>query len=349
MAEPGEFTKRAFINGRIDLVQAESIIDLIRAKTDKAHQIALSQLTGKAAHELYQLETELYHILISIEAILDFPEEGIPEIQKSAILNQVLNLEKAFSTLIAKIDEGRKIRDGIMIVIAGQPNVGKSSLLNTFIQEERAIVTEIPGTTRDIIEAQIQLRGIPIRIIDTAGIRSTNNLIEKMGIEKTEQFLDQADLILFILDGSKNLTQEDREIAAKIQNKLVLTIINKTDLPQKISPIELKENGIIDYLELSLLTKKGFEQLEEKIVNLIGIGEISVDDRPLLSRIRHKKALQQGLAALSSFKEGLQSGLSEDLLAVDLRACLEAIGEITGKNVSEEVLQGIFAQFCIGK
>jgi tRNA modification GTPase len=349
LADPGEFTERAYLNGRIDLVQAESIIDLIRAKTEKAYQIALSQLTGKATQEINELEDRLYRILISIEAVLDFPEEGLPEPQKDQVLAQTTTIEDRFNELLLNIDEGRKIRDGIMIVIVGRPNVGKSSLLNTFLQEERAIVTEIPGTTRDIIEAQLQLQGILVRLIDTAGIRKTENPIEQIGIEKAEQYLQEADLILFIMDGSMPLTEEDRLIQQKVKGRQVLLIINKTDLPQQLKLEDLQDFQADNIIQLSLLTKTGFVQLEKTIMERVGLGQLVVDDRPLLSRIRHKQALKLALGALKSFSAGLRAGNSEDLLAVDLRSCLEAVGEITGKKVSDEVLHGIFAQFCIGK
>lgn len=350
LAGPGEFTERAYLNGRIDLVQAESIIDLIRAKTEKAHQIALSQLTGRATEEIAKLESAIYEILVSIEAVLDFPEEGIPEPQRDRLFDEVILLENEFKGLLNHIDEGRKLREGIMIVIAGRPNVGKSSLLNAFLQEERAIVTEIPGTTRDVIEAQIQIQGIPIRLIDTAGLRTTENLIEKIGIEKAEQYLSDADLILLLLDGSQELSAEDQLILNKIHGKPAIIVVNKMDLPQRLSLDELgslqTEYSIV---KLSLETKNGFSELEKILIEKVGLGKIAVDDRPLLSRVRHKRAIERGLAALESFHDGLKNHLSEDLLAVDLRACLEALGEITGKIVSDEVLHGIFAQFCIGK
>jgi tRNA modification GTPase len=349
LAEPGEFTQRAYLNGRIDLVQAESIIDLIRAKTEKAHQIALSQLTGQTTQEINRIEDSLYQILISIEAVLDFPEEGLPEPQKDKIIEQSLAIEEGFSQLLQDIDEGRKIRDGILVVIVGRPNVGKSSLLNTFLQEERAIVTEIPGTTRDIIEAQLQFQGIPVRLIDTAGIRRTENPIEKIGIEKAEQYMAEADLILFIVDGSQPVSDEDRIIQQKVKGRQVLLVINKTDLPQQLKPEDFVDFQSDNIVQLSLRTKDGVSQLEKKLISQVGIGKIAVDDRPLLSRVRHKQALERGLADLKSFRIALQAEISEDLLAVDLRSCLEAVGEITGKKVSDEVLHGIFAQFCIGK
>ncbi len=349
MAEPGEFTQRAFMNGRIDLVQAESIIDLIRAKTDKAHELALSQLTGKTSNALSQIENDLYQILITIEAALDFPEEGLPELQKEQISCQASNAHQKLATLLKGVEEGRKLRDGIKLVIVGRPNVGKSSLLNELIQEERAIVTAIPGTTRDIIEAPFQLRGVPIRLIDTAGLRETENVIEQIGIAKTEESIAQADLILFVLDGSQPLTTEDKQVIAKIKGRQVLVIINKTDLPQNLKREDLPWFDPDRIIELSLLTKNGLNTVEDRIVKLVGLGEINLDDRPLLSRIRHKQAIEQGVSALADFIDGLSMGRSEDLLAVDLRSSLNALGVISGKNVSNEVIHGIFEQFCIGK
>ncbi len=349
MAEPGEFTQRAFMNGRINLVQAESIIDLIRAKTDKAHELALSQLNGKTSKALIQIENDLYQILITIEASLDFPEEGIPELQKGQLLFAASQAHQKLTSLFEGVDEGRKLRDGIKLVIVGRPNVGKSSLLNELLQEERAIVTSIPGTTRDIIEASFQLRGVPIRLIDTAGLRETENVIEQIGISKTEDSILQADLILLVLDGSQPLTAEDNQVLTKIKGRQVLVIINKTDLPQVIKKEELTGFDPDRIIELSLVTKNGLKEVEEKIIKLVGIGEIALDDRPLLSRIRHKQALEEAISALADFSSGLSNGRSEDLLAVDLRSCLNSLGVISGKNVSNEVIQGIFAQFCIGK
>lgn len=349
LAEPGEFTQRAFINGKIDLVQAESIIDLIRAKTDKAHELALAQLTGRTTKALNKIEDDLYQILINIEAALDFPEEGIPDIQRAEMLQQATSIHQQLSYVLEGVDEGRKYRDGIKLVIVGRPNVGKSSLLNELLQEERAIVTPIPGTTRDIIEAPFQLRGVPIRLIDTAGLRETENVIERIGISKTEDYITQADLILLVLDGSQPLTAEDIQIIHRIKGFQVLTIINKTDLPQVLTRDSLPEYTPDRIIELSLLTKKGLEEIENKIIELIGLGNINLDDRPLLARVRHRQALEQSLFALNEFITGLSEGRSEDLLAVDLRSCLNSLGTISGKNVSNEILQGIFTQFCIGK
>ena len=349
LAEPGEFTQRAYLNGRIDLVQAEAIIDLIRAQTEQAHLLAVSQLNGRIAQKIEALETEVYQVLIAMEAVLDFPEEGLAEPDKDLILAQMTLVYQQLVELLANTAEGQKIRDGVLIVIVGRPNVGKSSLLNTFLQEEKAIVTEIPGTTRDIIEAQFQLRGVPIRLVDTAGFRETDNPIEKIGMAKAETYLKDADLILWVLDASQPLAQEDRTVAAKLHNKPVLAVINKTDLPAQMQRQELDSFNLPKILETSLLTGEGVGAIEQAIIDLVGLGQLKVDDRPFLARVRHKQALEQAISYLDNFTCGLNDNISEDLLAVDLRGVLEALGEITGKKVNEEVLHGIFAQFCIGK
>lgn len=349
MAEPGEFTQRAFLNGRIDLVQAESIIDLIRAKTDKAHELALSQLTGKTSELLSQIENDLYQILITIEATLDFPEEDILEPEIDQIHSQASQDLEKLKALLEGVDEGRKIQDGIKLVIVGRPNVGKSSFLNELAQEEKAIVTAIPGTTRDLIEAPLQLRGVPFRLIDTAGLRETENIVEQMGIAKTEQTIEQADLLILILDGSQPLTTEDERVIEKIKGRKALVIINKTDLPQVLTKRDLPWFNQEQIIELSLLTKKGVDSVKDRIIELVGLGEVKLDDRPLLSKLRHKQALEQAISALEDFISGLTAGKSEDLLAVDLRSSLDSLGIISGKNVSDEVIRGIFEQFCIGK
>lgn len=349
MAEPGEFTQRAFLNGRIDLVQAESIIDLIRAKTDKAHELALSQLTGKTSELLSRIENDLYQILITIEATLDFPEEDILEPEIGQIHTQASQALVKLKSLLEGVDEGRKIQDGIKLVIVGRPNVGKSSFLNELVQEEKAIVTAIPGTTRDLIEAPFQLRGVPFRLIDTAGLRETENVIEQMGIAKTEQSIEQADLLILILDGSQPLTAEDERVIEKIKGRKALVIINKTDLPQVLRKNDLPWFNQEQIIEISLLTKKGVDSVKDRIIELVGLGEVKLDDRPLLSKLRHKQALEQAISALEDFISGLTAGKSEDLLAVDLRSSLDSLGIISGKNVSDEVIRGIFEQFCIGK
>jgi tRNA modification GTPase len=349
LAEPGEFTQRAFLNGRIDLVQAEAVIDLIRAKTAKAHQLALNQLAGEPSRVIGRIEAALYDMLIHIEAVLDFPEEGIPDLQRAAMIDQSRELHGQLSAIYDRIDEGRKIKEGITLVITGRPNVGKSSILNALLGEEKAIVTPIPGTTRDLIEGFFQLQGVPIRLVDTAGLRPTDNPIEQIGIERARKLLDQADLVLFIVDNGAPFSEEDRAIAESLADKPVLLIVNKTDLPAQLDRAVLAHFQPLETVELSVVQRRGFERLEKAIIDLVGLGKLRLDDQPLLNSVRHKEALRQALDGLAAFREGMELSLTEDLLAVELRAVLAALGEITGKNVNEEVLHGIFAQFCIGK
>ena len=347
LAEPGEFTQRAYLNGRIDLVQAEAIIDLIRAKTEKAQQMALTQLTGQTTQAIFRIEAALYQILIAIEALLDFPEEGLPETKRQEVGDQVKLLGEQLTELLHNASKGQRLREGVLVAIIGPPNVGKSSLLNAFLEEERAIVTEIPGTTRDVIEAQLQLGGVPLRLVDTAGLRQTDNPIEQIGIAKAEAYLKTADLILLVLDGSQPLNSSDRELLLKFTTRQVLVVINKTDLPQCLTATDLPELNGSRILETSLKTGSGIAELLTAIQELLDLGRVQFDDTPLLSRVRHRQALESACAALEHFQKGWATGISEDLLAVDLRSCLEAIGAITGKNVSTEVIHGIFAQFCI--
>ncbi len=349
LAEPGEFTQRAFLNGRIDLVQAESIIDLIRAKSAAAHGLALNQLTGRASRQIDAIEGRLYQMLVAIEAVLDFPEEGIPETGRADLLAQANEIEGQLDEMYAAIDCNRKIRDGFSVVIAGRPNVGKSSLFNAFLQEERAIVTEIPGTTRDILEAELQLQGVLYRIADTAGLRVTDHPVERIGISKAEQLLEEADLILFVLDGGAALTEDDRRIAARLSGRRFIAVINKLDLPRRLDLDLLADFHPVEVIEISVKQEIGMDRLLAVLTGLVARGELELDDRITLSSPRHKAALASAGDALRSFSDGLQSGRTEDLLAIDLRSCLHAIGEITGKNVSEEVIKGIFANFCIGK
>lgn len=349
LAEPGEFTMRAFMNGRIDLVQAESIIDLIRAKSDKGHELALAQLTGKMTRKIYQLEAEVYELLIWMEAILDFPEDGIPEPERDRRLEQTVAWIEELRAMEKTVTEGQKIREGIRIALAGRPNVGKSSLLNAMIEEEKAIVTEIPGTTRDVIEVQFQLQGVPILLTDTAGLRDTDNPIEKIGIEKAKQAFESAQLILAVLDGSQPLDEADRFLLEQLDLTKTIIVLNKSDLSPYLTREDLISYGVNRVVATSALTGEGLKQLEQFVIQGVGLGELRIDDRPMLSRVRHKQAIFAATEALENFRTGLSAGRSEDLLAIDLRACLAALGEITGKNVDEHVLEGIFANFCIGK
>jgi tRNA modification GTPase len=349
LAEPGEFTKRAFLNGRIDLIQAEAVIDLIRARTAEAQQLALSQLAGRVSTELTAVEERIYYWLVAIEAALDFPEDGIPELARQELTTELPDLIGRLEQLLAGLEQGRRIRDGLLIVIAGRPNVGKSSLLNAFLAEDRAIVTEIPGTTRDLLEAELQWDGVPVRLVDTAGLHETENPVEQIGIAKARQALQEADLILLVFDGSRSLTAADRKLLRSFEGHPVLLIINKTDLPQRIRTADFTEFSILRILETSLISGNDITAIELAVREMVDLGRLQVSDAPLLSRLRHQQALKETLYALEAFQADLQAGFSEDILAVDLRTAAAALGSLTGKQVTSEVIEAIFAQFCIGK
>ncbi|GAW93652.1 tRNA uridine-5-carboxymethylaminomethyl(34) synthesis GTPase MnmE [Calderihabitans maritimus] len=351
LAEPGEFTKRAFLNGRIDLAQAESVIDIIRAKTDAGLDLALNQLQGKLSEKITNLRSELLEILAFVEASIDFPEEEIEELSEGELVSRCKKVKEEISKLIREADKGKVYREGLSTVIIGRPNVGKSSLLNALLKEKRAIVTDIPGTTRDIIEEIINVGGIPLRIIDTAGIRETEDVVEKMGVERSREFFAKADLVLFVLDAYTGITKEDIEIANMLRDKKAIVLINKIDLDEgRIDPAELRKLvGDKPYLKISATEEIGLEELENKILEMVFEGEVQVGEKTLVTRLRHKEALQKAQAHIMDALKSIEEGMPADLYAIDLKAAWEALGEITGETVEEDILDRIFAEFCIGK
>lgn len=350
LAEPGEFSKRAFLNGRLDLSQAEAIIDLIRAKSEKGLAVALNQLEGKLSKKIREQRQELLRILAHLEASIDFPEDEIETLSGEEIAE---SLQKLMAEIKAQADgfqAGKIYRDGIKTVIVGKPNVGKSSLLNALLKENRAIVTDIPGTTRDVIEETVQVGGIALRIVDTAGIRQTQDLVEKIGVEKSIALLHEADLILVVLDVTQGLTQEDREILRMVQDSgtKFIVLLNKIDLT------EVGELGELSSLEapvvkISAKEEIGLEQLEKQIEELMLQGKVVAKDQGLITKFRHYEALQKARNHLEEAMRALQQGLPADFLSIDLKAAWEALGEITGETVGEDILDRIFADFCIGK
>ncbi|NLM37750.1 MAG: tRNA uridine-5-carboxymethylaminomethyl(34) synthesis GTPase MnmE [Firmicutes bacterium] len=349
-AEPGEFTKRAFLNGRLDLTQAEAVIDLIRARTDLAQKVALLQLRGRLAQVIKEQEEKLLALLVPIEAALDFPEDEIPELQRNQALKEVKAIRRQLEQLLASADRGIILRDAATVVIAGRPNVGKSSLLNQLLGEDRAIVTPIPGTTRDFVSEIIDLEGVPVRLIDTAGVRRSNDPVERAGVEKARQLMDEADLILAIFDAATPLTPEDHELIAFLSTKPALIILNKTDLPVQVSVESLQAAfSRAKYLLISALTGAGIKELKT-VVRTELIGTEGLTEQPaLVTRVRHKEALREAIEVLTQVIQGIAEEWSEDLLAVNLRAALDALGQISGRSLSEEIINEIFAQFCIGK
>ncbi len=351
LAEPGEFTMRAFINGKIDLTQAEAINQLIEAKSEVEAKVALKQLEGNLSKKIEELRDNLLELKAYIEAAVDFPEEEIEILEKGQVKGKILEALDKLKKLIESYEEGKLIREGIKVAIVGRPNVGKSSLLNALLKEERAIVTEIPGTTRDIIEESITLKGIPLRLIDTAGIRETLEKVERIGIKRSLEKLREADVILFVVDGSKGLTEEDLKILNHLKGKEnVIAVVNKRDLGLKVKCSDLK--GFKKCVEVSAKEEKGIEELTEKILELVMIEPEAVlgKEEPLITSERQKKLLEEAKGALERVLKSLDEGFeSPEFLSIDLNEALEKLGMIVGKITTEDMFDIIFSRFCIGK
>lgn len=350
MAEGGEFTKRAFLNGRIDLAQAEAVMDLISAKTERGFDVALEQLEGSLSTEIKRIRNAILELLAHIEVSIDFSEEDIDEVTLDILLNKSIAIEKELRHILDTADTGKIIREGLNTVIVGKPNVGKSSLLNALLKEARAIVTDIPGTTRDIIEEQLNIKGILLRLMDTAGIRETVDVVEKIGVERTKAFFNKADLVIFVLDASRELTSEDLQIMNLLEDKKVLVIVNKTDLPMKLDLSEV-ENILKNkrFIKLSLVKKIGLEDLENAIVNMVFKGEVKSKDQVMVTNVRHKNSLEKALNSLVEGISAVKQKLPLDFIEVDYKNAWEYLGEITGESVGEDLLDHIFSNFCIGK
>lgn len=350
IAEPGEFTKRAFINGRIDLSQAEAVIDIINSKTDLAHKAALNRLEGKLSAKVKDLRNKIITMTANIEAAIDYPEHDDETMTYNSIKIGTQDVVNAVKKLIETADTGKIIKNGIKTVILGRPNVGKSSLMNSLMDEERAIVTDIPGTTRDILQETVNINGIPLNIIDTAGIRDTDDIIEKMGVEKSKQYAENADLILMMLDGSKEISTDDLEILEFIQNKNVIVIINKVDLE-----VLVDYNIICRYIDkkyvvnMSVKNDTGFDFLYNLINDLFFSGEININDEAVISSERNKASLLKALSSLNNVIETVENKMPEDFISMDLMDAYSALGEITGESVDEDIIDKIFSEFCLGK
>ncbi|HBT49572.1 MAG TPA: tRNA uridine-5-carboxymethylaminomethyl(34) synthesis GTPase MnmE [Caldanaerobacter subterraneus] len=350
LAEPGEFTKRAFLNGRIDLSQAEAVIDIITSKTMLANRYAQKQLVGVLGQKMKDLKNKIMELLSHLLALIDFPEEDVEELEREEIKRRAKDILNDIEYLIASSESGRIIREGLKTAIIGKPNVGKSSLLNALLKQNRAIVTDIPGTTRDVIEEYMNIKGIPIKLIDTAGIRHTDELVEKIGVEKSKEVLAEADLILFVLDASRDLTKEDYEIFDILSGKNIIFVLNKVDLPKKIDEEELKKlvgNGII--VEVSTVERTGLDKLESEIYNLVFKGKVSATEEEIITNARHREVLINAKKHMESVIEAIEKGYSEDLITIDVNGALNEIGKITGETATEDVINQIFERFCVGK
>ncbi|HAG10061.1 MAG TPA: tRNA uridine-5-carboxymethylaminomethyl(34) synthesis GTPase MnmE [Desulfotomaculum sp.] len=349
LAEPGEFSRRAFLNGRLDLIQAEAIIDIIRAKTDTGLKLAVSQLKGDFSGKIGTIQKELTALLAEAEACIDFPEDYLPE-DRVQTRGKLVNIIDQVVFLISSAEKGKIYREGILAVIAGRPNVGKSSLLNALLREKRAIVTEIPGTTRDIIEEVINIKGIPIKIADTAGLRPTDDPVESIGVQRSQKALLLADLVLFVIDAVQGFTKEDRELLEGLRKKRKILLINKVDLigaGRGLPAICLA--GESPVLEISAKTGAGLEELSDTIEKMVFEGKIEHGGNYLVSNVRHRDVLRRCEDHLKEALQAFDEGLPEDLQAVDLRSAWVTLGEITGSTATEEIIDHIFANFCIGK
>lgn len=348
-AESGEFTKRAFMNGRIDLSQAEAVMDIIQGKTEKSVSLSLDQLRGDLRDKVNLFKKALLDITAHVNVVLDYPEEGIDDPLPAELRN---NLEKVYeeaNRLIDSYDTGKKIKEGIKTVIVGKPNVGKSTLLNALLHEERAIVTHVAGTTRDVIEEIINIKGVPLVLVDTAGIRKTDDIVENIGVEKSKQFIGKADLVLLVLDASKELENEDIEVINQIKEnkKKVIVLLNKIDLNKKIN---LAGHNLENIVEISAKDNIGIEDMQEKIYSYIVEEDVeNSSEKLIITNIRHKTALEKTKDAIKNIFETIDMGLPMDLISVDLKEALDSLSEITGEISSEDILDHVFGNFCVGK
>lgn len=350
IAEPGEFTKRAFLGGRIDLAQAEAVMDMIRARTDESRRVAFSQLKGELSSGINRLRDDVIEFLVQLEARIDFCEDDIPPLDPGYKMNQVDLVLEEVNRILENFEMGKIYREGIRASIVGPPNVGKSTLLNTLLGEERAIVTHIPGTTRDRIEETVNFRGVPLVLTDTAGLRKTGDLVESIGIEKTMESMKEADLVLLVLDASQEKIGELTGIMDFLDPKKTLIIMNKTDLGRNY-----KKQFLLGYLsheriaEVSLLEKQGIEQMEERILSIVFGGKVGSPADVILSNARHKDALRRTSGFLHEAKRSIENGMSDDFITIDLQGALDSLGEIVGKVSVDSLLDRIFSNFCIGK
>lgn len=350
LAEQGEFTKRAFLNGRIDLAQAEAIIDVINAKTDMAHTVAQSQLEGSLSKKIKELRYNITEMLAQITVSIDFPDEDVEHITYNTLKEKSLELQKEINRLYDTAESGKILRDGLKTVIVGKPNVGKSSLLNAVLGENRAIVTDIPGTTRDVIEEFVNIKGIPLKIVDTAGIRETEDVVEKIGVEKSKEFFNTADLSIIVLDSSRELESEDIEILESVQPNKTIVLLNKTDLNQVIDIEKVKE--YIDeknIINISALQNEGIEKIHDKIEDMVFSGTIRNSSDLVVTNSRHKDALYKAKQSIADAIMAIDSYMPLDFIEVDFKNIWDYLGYINGDTVTEDLLDTIFSNFCIGK
>ena len=351
VADPGEFTKRAFLNGRIDLSQAEAVMDLIRAKTDRAMNLALGQMEGRLSKLVQQLRQEILEILAHVEVNIDYPEyDDVEEMTNRLLMEKATYVKEELENLLRTSQQGKILREGLSTVIVGRPNVGKSSLLNSLVHENKAIVTDIPGTTRDVIEEYVNVRGVPLKLVDTAGIRETEDIVERIGVERSREFLKKADLVLLVLNNNEALSPEDEQLLQVTEGMDVIIIVNKTDLESKLSLEKVKqlakERTIIT---TSLKEEKGINELEDAIASMFFQEGIEMGETTFVSNSRHIGLISQAQQALEEAIEGIDSGVPIDIVQIDLTRTWEILGEIIGDTVHESLIDQLFSQFCLGK
>lgn len=350
LADAGEFTKRAFLNGRIDLSQAEAIIDVIKAKTDMAHEVAQSHLEGSLSKKIKELRMNVTEVLAHLEVAIDFSEEDVEEITYQTLSERAEELRTQIKKLYDTAESGKILRDGLKTVIVGKPNVGKSSLLNSILGENRAIVTDIPGTTRDVIEEFVNIKGIPLKIVDTAGIRETEDIVERIGVEKSRESFSSADLVIMVLDSSRKLDDEDMEILKNIESKKTIILLNKTDLPQQIE--EDKLNQYVDsnsIIRISALNNEGIEELQDKIEGMVYKGSVKNSSSVVITNSRHKDALLKAYESINDAIGAIEQNMPYDFIEVDFKNIWDYLGYINGDTIKEDLLDTIFSNFCIGK
>jgi len=350
LAEPGEFTKRAFLNGRIDLSQAESVMDIINSKTEKEAKASVAQLEGKLSKDIFEIKSNLLNIMADIEASIDYPEYDIEETTNEKAMKQLSKIRQKLIKLENSFQNGKILKDGVKTVIVGKPNAGKSSLLNIMLNEERAIVSDYAGTTRDTIEEFIKIGDVPLKIIDTAGIRETEDKIEAIGVKKAINLIEEADLIIAIFDQSEDLDKEDEKILELIKNKKTIILLNKFDLRQKNEKM-IKYMSKINktIIEASMRTKKGIDELYSTIIKMFAVNEIDIGKETVITNIRHKNQIHKATESIDRAIEIIEGNMPIDIIAVEIKQTLEDLGSITGDNVSEDIINEIFSKFCLGK
>lgn len=350
LAEPGEFTKRAFLNGRIDLLQAESVIDVINAKSEREAKTGGKQLEGVLSRQIAKIKQDILDVMVNIEVAIDYPEYDVDDVTNQQILDMLTTVEEKLLKLEKSFDNGKIIKEGIKTAIIGKPNAGKSSLLNAILKEDRAIVTEYEGTTRDTIEEMVTINGIPLKLIDTAGIRQAKDEVEKIGIEKSREIAKEADLIISIFDSTKELSEEDKEILEITKNKKSIIILNKIDLKPILQENDVRFTDVSNHIvKISALNYTGIEKLYEEITDLFHLNEINLDNETVITNVRHKNLITKAIENVKKTKESIADEMPLDIVAIFIKDILEDLGNITGEVVSEDIINEIFSKFCLGK